>query len=211
MTLKDKAYRHLKEQIISDQIPLGVPLIETEIADSLNISRTPVREAIRQLEMTGLVENYGSRGYFVREITPYDVNEIFSLRITLELLALEVSFEYLDQHKLYELKENFKALENNFSWEKAHEYDIELHALWIDRSGNKRLVGFLDNLNDQIERFRRFATQETTRSYKTIREHIDLIEQIQTGDLDLAKQSLTNHLESLQKSVIKIAQFNPHK
>ena len=208
MTLKEKAYLHLKELIITNQIPLKEPLIETEIAAKLNISRTPVREAIRQLEMTGLVENYGSRGYFVSEITSHDVYEIFSLRITLELLALENSFEYLDLEKLAKLKENFKSLETNFSWEKAHHYDKELHDQWILKSGNKRLMLFLDNLNDQIERFRRFATQEKTRSYKSISEHIHLIEQIESNNLEAAKDSLIKHLESLQESVIKIAQFN---
>lgn len=206
MTLKDKAYTHLKELIISNQIAAGSPLIETDIANSLGISRTPVREAIRQLEMTGLVDNYGSRGFFVKEITPYDVNEIFSLRITLELLALDLSFDYLDTEDLIILKSNFEDLKENFSWEKAHKYDIELHSLWINRSGNTRLIGFLDNLNDQIERFRRFATQDKTRSNKSIQEHIDLINNILSDDLKTSKDSLSKHLDSLRESVIRISQ-----
>ena len=96
MKLKDKVYVYLENEIINNKLKSGDPIVETNVAKILNISRTPVREALKELESNGLVVSYQGKGTFVRQITTKDIEDIYNVRTQLELLALELSFEDLD-------------------------------------------------------------------------------------------------------------------
>lgn len=192
-------------EIILNNLRPGTPIVETEVAKFLNISRTPVREALKELEADGLVTSYNSRGTFVSYISPYDVEEIFSLRITLELLALNLSMDFITDEDLDLLEKKFTELLNDFSWEKNHETDTELHSLIINKSGNKRLKIFIDTLNGQIERFRRIASKDAVRASKSVSEHMEIIDHIRKRDLKACEESLIKHLEGVKKSVLQIS------
>ena len=189
-------------------MPPGTPIVETEIAKSLNISRTPVREALKELEVEGLVDSYNLRGTFVSQITPYDVEEIFSLRIALEILALNLSINRISDEELDELEKLFSDLEKDFTWKETHEADIALHSLIVNKSGNRRLKIFLDTLNGQIERFRRLASKDKMRSNKTTGEHIEIINCIRERDLKAAEASLQKHLNGVMMSVLDISRLD---
>lgn len=182
--------------------------METEIAKLLNISRTPVREAIKELEVEGLVTSYNSRGTFVSNITPYDIEEIFSLRIALEILALNLSIDYITDEELDMLETSFTKMDNQFSWEEIHESDIDLHDLIINKSGNKRLKIFLDTLYGQIERFRRIASKDASRASKSVDEHLEIISCIRKRDVKACEESMIRHLEAVKKSVLAISRLD---
>ena len=108
MDKKSQAYEYLKHAIIVDEIPPGSPLVELELSESLQMSRTPIREAMRQLETEGLVTTYPARGSFVTVLTPDDVQEIYELRLALELWALERSIARITDEELDALQAAFE-------------------------------------------------------------------------------------------------------
>lgn len=199
-----EVYNRLYNEIIKNKLTPGTILIETEIADRLGVSRTPVREALRDLELDGLVVNSSGRSSMVSDISPYDVEEIFDIRISLELLALERSINRISDTEINKLLDSFENEKFNFDWEKNHEADKILHLLIIDKSGNKRLKKILNNLNAQIERFRRIASKSKGRSNLSIDEHIEFLLCLKTRDLEKSKESLKNHLISVKNSVMEI-------
>jgi len=205
MSRKEEAYDYLLEAILSNKLPPGSSIIETEIASALNTSRTPVREALKELEKDGLVSQYPLKGTFVSEITPYDVEEIFSLRIMLEVCALQLSYNKVSEEELAKVETMFISLDANSSSEAYAVADKSLHSLIVDRAGNYRLKQFLNTLNVQIERFRRIAAMEPNRLINSKREHLTIINTIRQRDLAACERSLKEHLNNVKSSTLETA------
>ena len=101
---KTEAYNYIKEEILSNRLQPDEPILELAISEKLKMSRTPIREAMRELESEGLIVSYPSRGSFVTALSPYDVEEIGELRILLEGWALERSINRITEEELDEIK-----------------------------------------------------------------------------------------------------------
>lgn len=207
MSRKNQVYEYLLEAIISNRIPSGTPIVETEISNELNMSRTPIREALKELEAEGLVCRYPSIGTVVTHITPHDVEEIFALRILLEVSALQLSWDKITEEELNEVEKIFTNLDLNSSRDAYREGDKRLHALIVNRAGNTRLKKFLDLLNSQIERFRRAAAASVTRSDKSKREHLEIIHFLKKRDLKACEESLKKHLINVKNSTLEVAKL----
>ena len=121
MGRKDEAYEYLKNAIISNELGPGTPIRESEISENLKISRTPIRAALRDLEADGLVISYPFRGTFVADISPYDVQEIFDLRVLMETWAMKRSIKRITEKELDEAERAFR--EANGDWEKLYRAD----------------------------------------------------------------------------------------
>lgn len=202
---KDMAYEYLYDEIINNRKKPGEYLVESDIANILSISRTPVREALRDLEKDGLVSNFNGRSSMVSYISPTDISDIFDIRISLESLALEKSIYRITSQEIDDLIEKFEYLGDNFKWEDSHKADKQLHELIIKKSGNKKLFYILNNLNSQIERFRRIASRASNRSFKSIKEHLDLLYCLKSQNLDESRQSLIYHLNRVKESLLEIS------
>ncbi|MDQ0206141.1 GntR family transcriptional regulator [Alkalicoccobacillus murimartini] len=203
MSRKKQVYEHLLELILSNKLTSGSPLIEMDISKELQTSRTPVREALKELESDGLVYHYPSKGAFVTNISASDVEEIFSLRIMLEVFALQQAIEKIDPQELDRLEDMFTSLDEDSSKEDLHEADTSLHQLIMDRAGNRRLKQFLMMLSVQIERFRRVAAFDTNRLSFSKKEHLEIISFIKKKDVTSAEESLIKHLENVKKSTLE--------
>ncbi|AXY24550.1 hypothetical protein CL176_00075 [Suicoccus acidiformans] len=201
VTLKEKAYKVLRQQIVNQELPPGTPLIETDIAEQLGMSRTPVREAIRRLAQDGLVVNMSSRTTIVSQINQHDVEEIFTVRIALETLALEESFTKITQEEINSLRRQYDLLEDNFTYSEAYKIDLNFHALWVENSGNQRLANILDMLNGQTERYRRYSHKVEERSQASINEHLAILDQIEAQNLTAAKEALASHLTNTMHNI----------
>ena len=207
MSRKKQVYDYLLEAILSNKLPPGTPVIETEIANTLSTSRTPVREALKELESDGLFSQYPIKGTFVSDITPYDVEEIFNLRIMLEICALQVAYDKISDDELNKVESKFAALTLDSSKEAYHEADKSLHALIVDKAGNSRLKQFLGILNVQIERFRRMAALEPNRLTNSSIEHLEIIKQLRRKDIKACEESLKKHLNNVKKSTLETAKY----
>ncbi|MEW6262258.1 MAG: GntR family transcriptional regulator [Thermodesulfobacteriota bacterium] len=208
MSRKQQVYEYLLEAILSNKLPPGSPIIETEIATALSTSRTPVREALKELEKDGLVTQYSQKGTFVSEITPHDVEEIFNLRIMFEVSALQLAYDKINEEELNKIESMFSLLDAGSS--SAGDFaiaDKSLHSLIVDKAGNYRLKQFLSILNAQIERFRRIAAMEPTRLTNSKKEHLEIVAKLRQKDLNACETSLRNHLNNVKKSTLEIAKL----
>ena len=207
MGRKEEAYQYLKDNIISGVLAPNQPILELTVAETLQMSRTPIREAMRELEAEGLVVSYPSRGSFVAPISSFDVEEIYELRLLLECWALERSINRIQMQELDEVEEMFRTSVNN-NWEKWHFADRKLHGLITDLAGSKRLVEFINILNNQTERIRRLSAFGAQRRQTSYQEHMNIIRSIRQRDLEKAKEQLTLHLRSVANSALEVMKFH---
>ena len=203
MKLKDKVYLYIEELISSGKLKSGDPIIESAVAENLSVSRTPVREALNELESDGFVISYPKKGTFVRQITTKDIENIYDVRLSLELLALEKSFDNIEQKVLLNFKKDYKNLEENFTWEMARKIDEDFHNYIIKTANNQTLTEILIRLNKQVGRYRTMASMDPNRSDKTITEHMQIISAIIEGNKNMALKMMKNHLESVKVSAIE--------
>ncbi len=201
---KDEAYNYLKNAILTYQLSPDEAISEMAISKELNISRTPVREAMRELEIEGLIVSYPSRGSFVASLTPYDVEEIYELRCLLEVWALKRSITRITEEELDEVEKMLKETVENLDWAGLHKADRRLHGLIVEKSGSKRLVTFVNTLNSQIERVRRISAKEQGRSIRSYKEHMQIIDCIRQRDLERCESILEEHLHSVANSAIEV-------
>lgn len=204
MDRKNEAYLYLKNAILNNEFTQGAPLREVEISTKLKMSRSPVREALRDLESEGIVISYPGRGTFVATITPYDVEEIYELRAMFEEYALKKAFNRITKEELDQVEANFTAPNEPFNWEQYHQADRAFHQLYIDKCGSRRLIQFLSTLNFQVERIRRYSDRSKSRSSsERLVEHLEIIRYIRLGDLDGSIKALRTHLRNVANSAIE--------
>lgn len=203
-TRKRVAYNYLYNAIVTHELPPGTAIVEQEIADLLGISRTPVREALKQLEMEGLVRHIPLRGTFVAEISTQDVEEIFALRQALEILALHTAIEEITDEELEELERHLESLGPESLPESFYNSDRKLHDLIVKHGRNRRLRIFYDMLNSQIERVRRVSAQKPNRLKKSRQEHLEIVQALKERDLQKAEELLRQHLRNVKESCIEV-------
>ena len=200
------AYNYLRKVIIEHELAPGSPVVEQEISNHLEISRTPVREALRQLEIEGLLQVNPVRGYYVTEINVLDVIEIFDLRLALELLALKTSIYKITPDEIEEVEAELARLNENCSPENFYDSDRHLHDLITHTSCNHRLVYFLSIINSQVERFRYIASMKPERLQHSREEHEEILKYIKEHDFEKAEAALTLHINHVKESVIHVCE-----
>ncbi len=195
-----RIYEQLFRQILRGELAPNALLSESELAKRLESSRTPVREALLMLEGEGLVRRYPGRGYLVTEITPQDVDEIFELRITLEVLALRKAYAAISSPVLAGLELQLTKLKEGDSPDDYYAADRTLHELLAQYCGNARLQVFLNTLDSQIERVRYISARRPDRLKESRREHLDIIHALMERDLPKAEERLTLHIRNVGES-----------
>lgn len=195
-TLVSQVYGYLREQILRWDLPPGSKIDVNGVARMLGVSPTPVREALHKLAQHGLVEPKPYVGYFVVQLTQTDVEEIFDLRIVLEVYALKVGFQRIRRADVEELLNRLRKLElegvsrEDFA-EKADQFDSDLHWRLIVRAGNNRwLTEIMGKISDLIVLTRRLVFDPEA----FFQDHKEILEALRDGDLDGAISALTKHL-----------------
>lgn len=207
MARKDEAYDYVKEKIFLGELKPGIPIMEAEIARVLHMSRTPVREALLELEKEGILVSYPNRGTFVAEITPYDVEEIFELRIMIEEWALRRSISRITDDEISNIRDMFNTAFRMKDWGKMHEADLMLHQLIVDKSGSKRAIAFIKSLNTQLMRIRILVRDEPGRRGKSFEQHIKILDCLRDRDLEKCIQALRFHLKDVANAAIELSKY----
>lgn len=207
--LKSVAYDYLLDAITSYELKPGHAIVEQDISDKLGISRTPIREALKQLESEGLVRHFPSRGTFVTNITVQDVDEIFQLRELFEITALKNAIHSITEEELDYIEERVRYLDDKRSEEgptkeSFYNSDRELHALIMKYSGNSRMIKFHKTLEVQLEQLRRISAMTPMRLVKSRQEHLDIIYALRTRDLANATRALLIHLQNIKDSTLNV-------
>ena len=157
LPLRDVVFQTLRQAILSGQLQPGERLMEIHLAKQLGVSRTPVREAIRKLELEGLVSTIPRRGAVVAEITRTDMEDVLEVRHALEDLAVRRASENMSEEQLNELKKasaRFEECVRKDDLRASAQADEEFHEIISEATGNRRLLQILNNLRGQIYRYR---------------------------------------------------------
>jgi len=180
-------YSILFNKIISGELPEGTRLKEESIATEYNVSRTPVRAVLQQLEQDGLIQIEPNKGARVLPFSADEIEEIYEIRKALELVCLDIAGASLSMHRLLELKKEILNLGSNNDVNYLTMLDYRLHSFIITSTGKKRLIDMLEQLSRLIQSFRGlgFTKKESTES--AIREHLEIINALTKRDLFKAK------------------------
>lgn len=203
--LREIVFEHLREAIISGEIEPGERLMEIQLAESLGVSRTPVREAIRKLELEGLVIMEPRKGAYVSEVSINDIKEILEIRISLEGLGAYLATERMKDNELEELlkkhEELKKSIENN-DVPSILKNDAELHDIIFKSARNKALVNLIDGLMEQVQRFRVSYVSGHHKSSDLAKEHEKIIYAIRDKDKEAAKRYAEEHIQIAKKYIV---------
>lgn len=206
LPLRDVVFKTLRQAILKGQLKPGERLMEIALAEKLGVSRTPIREAIRKLELEGLVIMVPRRGAQVANITVKDLNDVLEVRIGLEYMALEKACKLISQEQLVQLEQaavNFERTMEQGDLTKLAEADVDFHEIIYLASDNKRLNQVLNNMREQIYRYRiEYLKDEKTRSL-LVTEHREILEALKVRDLERAKKASYVHIENQRRAIIK--------
>lgn len=195
----------LREAIVSGLLRPGEKLMEAQLAEEMGISRTPVREAIRKLELEGFVNMIPRKGACVAEYSEKDIVDTFKIRLALERLAVELAVEKITDARLEELKkviaEESIYIENG-NLEMMVEKDAEFHELIYSTGDNRRLVTIMSNLKEQIRRFRFVSLGGQGRGKEVLEEHELIMEALKRRDLKQALACMEEHIENTQQALL---------
>ncbi len=199
LSLNSLAYQQIKEAILSFAFLPNQALIEADLAAQLGISKTPVRDALRQLEQDGLVERVAFRGTYVSGISNQDMAYTYQIRIALEGLAVRLAAPALSDEGLDQL--NDMIHEHEAALEQGHHLEASFinagfHNRIIQCCGNPRLIRMLDFLDDNLKRYRLLSIAQGLRKEKSIQEHRAIFSALKSRDPLAAEMSMQSHLNS---------------
>jgi DNA-binding GntR family transcriptional regulator len=200
-TLGDEIVAHLREAICTGQLKPGERLVESAIAESMRVSRGPVRDALRQLEIEGLVTSELNRGTFVAHLTPHDIEEIYSLRMELETLAIRWLVRHGSAADLDKMRAIVDLMSNaaaaNLSAQEAADLDLSFHDAIYESCGHRRARAVWDSLRPQIVTFLR-ARNTRRADYNGIMApfHQSILDALIARDEEKAVEYIRDHISS---------------
>lgn len=179
--------------------------MEIQLAEELGVSRTPVREAIRKLELEGFVIMVPRRGTYVADLSIKDINEVYEVRTSLDVLAAGLAAERITEEELEQMERLLVQIGeyiDNGDMDKIVEADSLFHDILYRASRNDRLVGIINNLREQLTRFRSMSMSYPGRLKNTLEEHSRLVEAIAQRDPELAQQRAVEHMENAEQTLL---------
>lgn len=201
--LRELVFESIREAIIGGQLPPGERLMEIQLAEEMGVSRTPVREAIRKLELEGLVVMIPRKGAYVSGLSMKDISDVFEIRGALEGLAAELASERITDEELENMERHLVRISEGI--EKGDitsvvEIDTDFHSMLYTASRNQRLGQIINNLREQIQRFRQTSLSYPGRMRVALEEHRRIIEAISARDAELARKLAAEHIENAENS-----------
>lgn len=199
-SLKDQAYATIKDAILSLKLEPNTPLVAEDLARQLGISRTPVRDALQELEREGFVTHTPFRGTYVTGVTMKDTTEIFQLRAVLEGLAARVAAPLFTATELDVISGYLGAAEAALAegdLTRCSKQGQKLHAAIIDKADNQRLAAIIHNLDDHLRRLRILSDRITGRLNTSVVEHRAVIAALRGRDPEAAEGAMRTHLFSV--------------
>ncbi|NLJ99809.1 MAG: GntR family transcriptional regulator [Clostridia bacterium] len=210
--LRDVVFETLREAIIDGKLKPGERLMEVQLAEDMGVSRTPIREAIRKLELEGFVIMVPRKGAYVSEISKKDIADVFEIRAALESLAAGLAAERITEEELEELQQFLLKVTVNAELgdlEKVVDSDTEFHDLIYQASRNSYLVQIIYNLRERIQRFRSTSLSYPGRIKQTLDEHGKLMEAISGRDIIQARLLAQKHIENAEVSMLEALRDHP--
>lgn len=204
---KEQVYEYLKDQIISFKMKPGTMLVERQVCTSLDVSRTPVREAIQRLVAEGLAANLSTKGSVVSQITYEDIARVYEVREYLEGLAARLCAQRIPEEQVEELQDYFLIMEKNLS-DENHDMlfsaDFNFHQCIIKNSNNEILINMCNNLQSQVLRITRLINKNAAGIIDSHQLHHDLLESIRNHDPNAAEAIMREHIRNSKVNHLKL-------
>lgn len=204
VSLRYKVFKHIKAQIINGHYKVGDGLIESKMAEELGVSRTPIREAIRLLELEGLVETIPNKGAIVLGISPKDVQDIYSIRCLVEGLAARWAAERISDLEKKEMQKIIDLMDfyaQKGDTDELAELDNRFHQIIYEASGSKILNITLGNLHQYVQLARLESLKRPNRLDRTIAEHHEILNAFLESDPEKAEKAVTSHVQNAYKNI----------
>jgi DNA-binding GntR family transcriptional regulator len=207
-TANERAYRFVKERVLSGAYPGGELISEGEVSDALRVSRTPVREAFLRLEVEGLLRLYPQRGALVVPVSPSEVQAVLEARLLLEQFAVEKLAQGTQQARealggmLAEYLARQQSLAGGEDLQGFLEEDRLFHAGLLETAGNPLLSQFYASLRDrQVRMIADSMLSEPGRRETILSEHKEIAAAVAAGDLDRARSAVRKHLAGTRSAL----------
>lgn len=204
-SLRGRVFHKLREDILSGKYQEHEELKEVAIGEELGVSRTPVREAFRQLELEGLIQIIPNKGAYVTGITEKDVKDIYMIRSLLEGLCARWATEHITQEQMEEMEENVYLAQ--FHARKGHldqlaELDNRFHDILYEACDSKILEHQLKDFHQYVLRVRKKTLANVNRGPKSNEEHEEILEAIKAGDADRAEKLANRHMINAYQNMV---------
>ena len=205
LPLRDVVFNTLRKAILTGELKPGERLMEIHLADRMGVSRTPIREAIRKLELEGLVIMIPRRGAEVAQITEKSLKDVLEVRRALDALCVELACDRISTKEEEQLKEACNEFVRATKTKDATiiaKADVAFHDIIVHATGNLRLIQLINNLSEQMYRYRFEYIKDEKRHDSLIDEHRIIYESIVKRDKKQAAETAKIHIDNQEKSII---------
>lgn len=207
LPLRDVVFKTIRQAILTGELKPGERLMEIHLANKLGVSRTPIREAIRQLELEGLVIMVPRKGAQVASITEKSLTDVLEVRLALEKLAVELAckrISYEQKETLKQALDSFEQAVNNKEASEIAKADVVFHDAIFAATGNMRLGQMVNNLAEQMYRYRFEYIKDEGGRQRLIEEHKKIFDAVISGDVVAATKEISVHIKNQEDSIIQL-------
>ncbi len=198
LPLRDIVFQTLRKAILTGELEPGERLMETQLGEKLGVSRTPIREAIRKLELEGLVVMVPRKGAQVAPFTQKDIQDVLEVRAALEALACKLACSRMDDRSFLRLQliiteYDYAVKEQDI--EVMVQKDVEFHETIFNATNNEKLSQFFNNMREQVDRYRIAYIKSTVENNNVSKEHTEILEALRNRDEDYAARLASEHIK----------------
>ena len=205
LPLRDVVFNTLREAILRGDLVAGERLMELQLAAKLGVSRTPIREAIRMLEQEGLAITIPRKGAIVAGMTEKDMQDVLEIREALEELSVQVACDKITDEEIAKLQKNMKNFEHSLKsgdLKKMAQADVEFHDVIYQATDNPKLISMLNNLREQMYRYRVEYLKNPQNHEQLLKEHEAIYKGIVEKDKKAVTEMIRKHISN-QVAVVK--------
>ena len=214
LPLRDVVFNTLRQAILRGEMEPGERLMEIQLAQKLGVSRTPIREAIRKLELEGLVIMIPRKGAEVAHITEKDMRDVLEVRCTLEELAVALACKNVTPERIMDLRAANKVFESAIVSKDVVnivDADVQFHDTIYAMTDNDRLIQIINKLREQMYRYRLEYVKDARTHSILINEHNDIIQKLADKDVEGAKMFMRQHIRNQEKGIIRLLNYYEEK
>ena len=207
LPLRDVVFNTLRQAILRGELKPGERLMEIQLANKLGVSRTPIREAIRKLELEGLVLMIPRKGAEVAEITEKSLRDVLEVRRALEELSVQLACEKITKEEIRELErvaKEFQQVVKSSDITEIAEVDVRFHDIIYTATDNQKLIQLLNNLREQMYRYRVEYMKRDGVFPQLIAEHEAIIRHIENNEKEKATEVMCRHIDNQVEAVIDV-------
>ncbi len=206
-TLVEQVYQTLRDEIIRGKIAGGTRLVESALAEKMKVSRTPIREALHRLAVEGFLYSIPRAGYIVEEMSDYDIEDLFTIRVEVELLAARLALEKITPVELERMELNLKMTDEKVAsghTEGLTELDVAFHNIIYKASRSKTMYHICQSLSDHSLKYRISLIHIPEFARKTRDGHYEIFRSFVAKDFQRLEKAIKNHLQLAKKDILKM-------